>query len=384
MKADLIIRGGTLIDARQKISGICDVAVSSGKIMAVGDCSGVEADTVIDAEGCIVSPGLIDNHLHMFADGSDAGIDPNTALLPSGVTSAVEGGTPGPSTFELYNKDVIERSRVNVVAYMSAASTGMVTRKYPENFDPQYFDAPRIKELFRKYPDKLVGLKIRYSRSIIDDMDKKPMEAVIAIAEEIGCPITVHITDPAIDIEELAGMLRPGDVFCHAFQGKGQTIIGEDGKVRPGIIEAKQRGVIIDACNGKFNFSFAVAEAALADRFYPDIISTDYNTMVMFCHPVISLPYLMSKYLMLGMSLEAVFAACTEAPAKAAGISDKAGSLIPGMPADISVFKLVDQPSVFYDCHGENRTGSQVLAPQLTVKDGRIMYREISFTNELR
>ncbi|MDF2523546.1 MAG: hypothetical protein K0R31_1187 [Clostridiales bacterium] len=384
MKYDLIIKAGWVIDAQQQIDGINDVAVIDGKISAVGENLGTDARNVINAAGCIVSAGLIDNHLHMFADATDAGIDSNVALLPSCVTTAVEGGSPGVANFEHYRRTIVNNSRVRMKCYMSASSTGMITRKFPENFKPDFMERDRIKALFQKYPDLLLGLKVRCSKSIVGDLGKKPLEEVIKLAEEIGCKVTVHITDPAIDPEEIAQMLRPGDVFCHAYQGTGMTIIGADGKVKPKVREAQQKGVIIDACNGAYNFSFEVARAAIADGFFPDIISTDYNTMVMYQHPVISLPYLMAKYLALGMQLKDVFKACTKAPADAIGLTDSIGTLKIGAAADIAVFKLVDHESFFYDCHGAVVKGDRLLVPQMTLKDGKIMYRQVTFNSELK
>jgi len=384
MKLDLLIKGGRLFDSQQKVNDICDIGVKDGKIAFVGKNLDIEATTVINAKDCIVSAGLIDNHLHMFADATDAGIDPNVALLPNCVTTAVEGGSPGVANYEHYRKTVINNSRVRIKCYISAASTGMCTRQYPENFNPNFFERDRIKSLFQKYPDELLGLKIRYSKPIIGDLAKRPLEEVLKLAGEIGCKVTVHITNPAIDVEEIAQMLRPGDVFCHAYQGTGNTIIGEDGKVKPKVREAQKRGVIIDACNGAFNFSFAVAKAAIADNFYPDIISTDYNTMVMYRHPVISLPYLMAKYLALGMQLEDVLKACTKAPADAIGLSGIIGTLAPGAIADIAVFRLVDQESFFYDCHGDIVRGEKLLVPQMTIRDGNIMFRQVTFNSEIR
>jgi len=383
MDADILIKGGRIIDAAQQIDGTGDLAVIGDRILSVGECLAIKADIVIDARDCIISPGLIDNHLHMFAGATDAGIDPNVALLPNGVTTAVEGGSPGVSNFELYYRDVVSRSNVRIKCYLSAASTGMITRKVPENFNPEYFERDRIKRLFRKYPDELLGLKIRSSKTIVGDGNARPLTEVLKLAEEIGCKVTVHITDPSIDTGDIAQMLRPGDIFCHAFQGKGDTIIGKDGKVKRKVREAQGRGVIIDACNGAFNFSIAVAQAALADGFFPDVISTDYNTLTMYRHPVISLPYLMSKYLALGMPLVEVLKACTTRPADVIGLTGIIGTLVPQAMADIVILRIVEQESCYYDCHNGLLKGNQLLVPQMTIKDGNIVFRQVSFNGEL-
>jgi predicted amidohydrolase len=384
MDAGILIKGGRIIDAARGIDGIGDVAVQGDRIASADDAVGARSPLVIDASGCIVSPGLIDNHLHMFAGATDAGIDPGIALLPNGVTTAVEGGSAGVSNFRLYYREVVARSAVRIKCYLSAASTGMVSRKVSENFTPELFERDRIERLFGQYPDVLLGLKIRSSKAIVGAGNARPLAEVIALAQGIGCKVTVHITDPSIDPENIASMLRPGDVFCHAFQGQGETIIGGDGKVKRQVREAQQKGVVIDACNGAFNFSMAVARAAIADGFLPDVISTDYNTMTMYRHPVISLPYLMSKYLALGMPLPDVLKACTTRPADAIGLRGVIGTLAPRAVADIVILKIVEQESWFYDCHDDRLKGHQLLVPQMTIKNGDIVFRQVSFNAEIR
>ena len=241
MDADILIKGGRIIDVAQRIDVIGDLAVKGDKILSVGESLAIKAGIAIDARDCIISPGLIDNHLHMFADGTDIGIDPDIALLPNGVTTAVEGGSPGTSNYELYRKIVMNDSRVRIKCYINVSPTGISTRKYPENVNPDFYDAERLQILFNKYPDELLGLKLRLSKEIAGE-NARPLEETIKLAEKIGCRIVVHTTNPSIDMESIAGMLRPGDIFCHAFQGKGDTIIGPDGRVKPGIKAARDEG----------------------------------------------------------------------------------------------------------------------------------------------
>ncbi len=384
MDADILIKDGRIIDTAQQIDGIGDLAIKGDKILSIGKSLAIKAGIVIDAKDCIISPGLIDNHLHMFADGTDAGIDPNVALLPNGVTTAVEGGSPGTSNYELYRKVIMNGCRVRIKCCISVSPTGMSTRRYPENVNPDFYECEKLQTLFDKYPDELLGLKLRLSKEIAGDMNARPLEETIKLAEKIGCRIVVHTTNPSIDTESIASMLRPGDIFCHAFQGKGDTIIGLDGRVKPGIEAAKDRGVIFDACNGSYNFAFRVARPALADNFYPDIISSDLNTMNLYKHTVISMPYLMSKYINMGMDMVEVFRSCTRTPALLMGMDGRIGTIAPGALADVAVFKLINHEAVFYDYSNDYIRGNRFLVPQMTVKDGIIVFRQASFTSEMR
>ena len=194
--------------------------------------------------------------------------------------------------------------------------------------------------MLNRYRGKLLGIKIRVSKELVGELGIKPLEATLDIARRLNCPIVVHTTNPAAAPEKIAGMLRPGDVYCHAHQGEGETIIGANGKVRPALFDAQKAGVVFDACNGRNNFSFKVAQAALADGFLPDVISSDVTTMTLYGNFVFSLPFVMMKYLNMGMKLEQVVAACTSVPACLIGMKGKLGTLAPGALADVAVFRL--------------------------------------------
>ena len=75
--------------------------------------------------------------------------------------------------------------------------------------------------------------------------------------------------------ERLGKLLRPGDVYCHCYQGKGSTIIDKNGHVYEAVRSARERGVLFDAANGTGIFAFSTAVAAIKDGFFPDIISAD-------------------------------------------------------------------------------------------------------------
>ena len=189
--------------------------------------------------------------------------------------------------------------RASSVSFTSLrrASSRLVS---PEEINPKYYDEPRIAELFHRHRGQCLGLKIRLSKDIVGDLGGKPLERTLQIAERLKCPVVVHTTNPPIPPEQIAGMLRPGDVYCHVYQGTGDTIIGSDGKVRSQLFNAQRAGVLFDTANGRKNFSFQVAQAALAGGFPPDIISSDVTRKTLFSDFVFSLPFIMMKFLNLG------------------------------------------------------------------------------------
>jgi dihydroorotase len=163
------------------------------------------------------------------------------------------------------------------------------------------------------------------------------------------------------------------------FHGTGNAIIGPDGAVLPGILAARKRGVLFDAANGRSHFVFPVAEAAIRQSFLPDIISTDITAGTLLREPVVGLPHVMSKYLAVKMPLMHVVGACTSAPARLLGMQDEIGTLAPGACTDVVVMQQVNRRVEFADTRGERREGRDLLAPRLTLRAGRVVFRQLDF-----
>jgi len=380
MKSDILIHNGIVADVAENALIRADVAVSNGKIMKVGNCDTVEAPVILDARNCIVVPGLIDYHLHLFKDASDHGVFPDSALLPNGVTTAADAGTSGVSTYSAFRKTVVDCTQVRVKAFLNISPIGMLNDRQHENLNPGYFDEQRLHELFEQYPLDLVGLKLRMSLDIDPALGEDTLYRTIEIADRLEKRLVVHVTNPAMDIERLAMALRPGDVFCHMYQGRGQSILDEKGFVRSGIKKARKKGVLFDGCNGRSNFDSDVAVPAIKQGFLPDIISTDLTTSTLYMQPVISMPFVMSKYLAMGMELVDVIKRCTSVPATLIGMGGQIGRVQEGFNADISVLKLKKKSVRFIDYLGKEIQGDKILVPQVTVKDGTIVYRQSDFS----
>jgi predicted amidohydrolase len=95
---------------------------------------------------------------------------------------------------------------------------------------------------------------------------------------------------------------------------------------------------------------------------------------------VFSLPFVMMKFLKLGMTLEQVVAACTATPAKQIGMQGSLGTLAPGALADVAIFRRQrKQPTEVKDQHGDSIVLDDWLLPQMTIADGKIVYRQIDF-----
>ncbi len=373
---DLVISGGVVIDPAMNVHGLADVWIDRGEIVASNMGEKIDASQVIDATGCYVFPGLIDYHTHLFYGGTRIGVSPDSALLPQGVTTAVDQGSAGFSNIESFMDTVVERSQIRIYCHLHVAPSGLESLPHnPEAVDPCLYDLKASSALFKKYDGILLGLKIRQSSEIVGDMGLEPLKAAIRMASEIGCRVVVHTTNPPCDVGDLADLLRPGDVFTHMYQGKGHSIINEGDELDERIVRARERGVLFDTADGRGHYSINVGRKALAEGMAPDIISTDLTAANVYDPVVFGLPLIMSKYLALGMPMNEVVRACTATPANLVGMKGKLGTLAPGAFADVAVFRIVNKPVSFTDFAGESLVCSQLLLPQLTVSKGRVVYR---------
>lgn len=379
MKSDILIRNGFVADVENMTLRKADVSICKGRISKIETGIVEEAGTILNAEGCIVAPGLIDYHLHLFKWASDHGVLPDSALLPNGVTTAVDAGTSGISTYEAFRRIVLGNTQVRIKAFLNISPMGMLNDRQHENLEPSYFDEERMQGMFNTYPDDLLGIKLRMSLDVNPAMNREVLYRTLEIARRLGKRLVVHVTNPAMDIEELAMALRPGDIFCHMYQGKGQSILDSKGNIRIGIRNARTQGVLFDGCNGRSNFDTDVARQAMEQDFVPDIISTDLTVSTLYMQPVVSLPFIMSKYLAMGMNLLDIIKRCTLVPASLIGMDQQIGLIKEGYKADVAILKLKNKEVHFTDYLGKKITGTEILVPQVTVKDGTVVYRQTDF-----
>lgn len=371
MSADILIKNGRIIDPSRGINRVESIAVRGSRIIPAEEAA--DAKTVIDASGCLVTPGLIDFHAHIFERGTDSGANPDLAMLPYGVTTVVDAGSSGVSTYRSF-LDRLGLCRIKTKFFLHVSPTGQVTHQYPELLRPELWRMDKFREAVELGGKKLLGFKMRVSRNVVGEAGIEPLKAALALSREFGKSLVVHVTDPPVPQSRLAQLLRPGDVFCHVYHGRGHTIF-EDGAIPPALWEARERGVIFDCCHGSANFSFETAERAVQARFLPDVISTDLNTVTWCKPPLYNLTAVMSKFLLLGVPLETILACVTSTPARLIGEEGELGTLAPGSCADIALFRLDRRPVEFTDTEGQRRTGSQLILPMATLLDGVIVYR---------
>lgn len=372
---DYLISGGRVVDPARGVDDICDIGVKDGLIV---NPQGKEAREVIDARGCLVTPGLIDFHCHIGPASSSLGIPGEATYFPTGVTTVVDAGTSGTSNYLAFRQLTLF-SRLRIKAFLNVSPEGLVTTAHHENLDPACYEEKRMLLYLDRYRDQLLGLKIRQSTELVEGRGLDPMKRMLSIAEKAHCPVVVHTTHPPCPVEELARLLRPGDVYAHVYQGKGETVI-RNGRVIPEMFSHQERGVLFDAANGVNHFSLDVARSCLEQGFLPDIISTDLSVKSVYAPgKVFSLPYIMSKYLALGMKLPEIIRRVTVHPARFLGEEKNLGSLEEGTCADVTILREVLHPVVFRDFSGAALSGDVLLRTEMTLRDGKTVFRQIEF-----
>lgn len=373
-RLDLLIRNGRVLDPWNGTDRVMDIGVSSGRIVPVQD--GMEAEQTIHAEGCIVCPGLIDSHIHLWPL-TNMGVPADATAFPSCVTTLIDAGSSGCGTYECH-RPAVQAMQANVKVLLNVCSAGLTAfRTKIEYIEPERFERHQIRRLVNRYPQEIVGLKIRMGKECSLDMGAEPLKRAAEMAEELNLPLVVHSTDPAVPMRELIRCLKPGHVLTHAYHGHGNTLL-QDGGLEA-LAEARERGVWVDVGDAGRHASFRVMQAALAQGLAPDSISTDitdrglYKTTASY-----SLPYCMSKWLALGLPVEKVIECVTSTPARQYALQD-AGHLSMGACADIAVLRLEKAAVTFRDGVGDTFPGDTLLRPLMTVRAGRIVYRDIAF-----
>lgn len=368
---DLLLRGGHVIDPGGGVDRLADVAVSGGRIAAVGEnIPASAARLAIDVSGLYVVPGLIDLHAHVFGYGG--AVLPDDTALPAGTTTVVDAGGSGWRTFDRFKAGVMAQSATRVLALINIVGAGMVGE--PAESNTADMDPAKTAETILRNRDRIVGVKTAHFA--------KPGWTAIDRAVEAGrlgkVPVMVDdkITTGSnrTTREELLEHLRPGDTHTHLYNDRQNEVVDRfSGKVQPYMFEARKRGVWLDLGHGAGSFLWPVAGRAMAQGFPPDTISTDLHAHSILIQQS-DMPNCMSKLMLLGMSLQDAVLRSTVNPARFIGRYPELGTLQPGHAADVAVLELQSGVFAFKDAWGAKRLGEKRLENVLTLRDGRLVF----------
>ena len=354
----VVLQGGRVIDPATETDRIADVVSDDGRIVEVGAGAAARHPDaeVHDCTGMLVTPGLIDQHCHVFAGLGDFCLEPDQVGVRHGVPILVDGGTSGIATFDVSRRAWIDHPDVatRVYAFLDAnqlylATKDFICHKLEIANDPRNLDVDSARESFERHADIGVGFKVR-ACYVGDDESRSPfLEAAQAVAGVK--PVMVHLGrfpfTPTISTPDLLRVLRPGDIITHAFRGAG-GMIGDDGKVIAEFRDAVDRGVRLDVGHSGTDFRFRDARRLMDQGYLPDTISTDLNVFNLD-GPVFSLATTMSKIWHLGVDLPDVIAMATVNPARSIGRLDEIATLGVGRTAHVSVLDIVEEPTELSD-----------------------------------
>jgi len=381
-KFDLVIRGGEVTDPSQSLSRAKrDIGIRWGVVEAIEpEIPASRALNVIDASGRLVTPGLVDIHAHVFPYGSGTGLPADETVAYQGTTTAVSAGDAGANTFAAFRRFIVAQSRTRLYAFVHIANNGLSAFPVAELYNIDNAQVDAAARTLAENQDIALGIKVRLSENIIFQHGIEPLKRSVLAAERSGVPgarVMAHIGGVA-NTELLTAILetlRAGDILTHAYTGLpnvagAQTNLVQNSKLLPAALEAKKRGVLFDVGHGGGSFDFTVAEIAIPAGLTPDTISADLHTGSGNTPGQPYLPWVLSKFLVLGLSLDDAIAKATIAPAKIINREPKLGTLQAGAPADVAIFDLVEGPVTFLDTRGNKREGKVYLKPVQTVRAG--------------
>ena len=373
---ELLVKGGRVVDPAQGLSAARDVAVAGGKIVGVApDIAGSEARQVLDARGKIVTPGLIDIHVHVYDGVTPLGIPADPNCIAKGVTTVVDAGSAGAHTFPGLRKYVINVVDTRVYALLNISVLGQSTMsedlQHGELLDLRFVNSKLAIRTIERNRDVILGIKIRLSRNITSENDLAALKLAREASDAVQLPLMVHIGDSYSPLKDLLPILKKGDVITHSFRGDPGGILDDRGRVLPEVHAAMARGVRLDVGHGAGSFAFDTAEKALKQDVLPGTISSDVHQFNVN-GPVFDLATTLSKFLHLGLTLEQVVERASTNPANTFGFPEGLGTLREGSEADIAVFELAEGDFDFVDAWRQKRIGHRKLVPVATVKSGRI------------
>lgn len=413
-----IIKGGHVIDPKNNINEVMDIAFTAGRrgmparpamaerpaangrparpaiparpavpaaegkiAMIAKNINPDLADRIIDAKGLYVTPGLIDIHVHFFWGHDGSYLKNSATALPAdgftfrtGVTTVVDAGSPGWRDFELYKKQTIDASQTRVLTMLNIVGTGMngAGENNIDEMDPQ-----KTAEMAKKYPNDIVGVKLAH----FSGRTWVPTDRALEAGRLANIPIMVDFgsADPFLPLDSLFNVkFRKGDIYTHAFGGNGtndpngrESIVDMNGKVKPFVYKAREKGVIFDVGFGGASYLYNQGVPAVKAGFYPNTISTDLHTGSMN-GPMKSMENIMGLFMATGMPLKEVIAASTWHPAQVIK-REELGNLSQGSVADIAIFRI-NKGDYGWPVRGGKFPGKERFQTEMTIRAGNVVY----------
>ncbi|MBD1362725.1 amidohydrolase/deacetylase family metallohydrolase [Mucilaginibacter sp. ZT4R22] len=377
----IIIKGGHVIDPKNNIDAVMDVAIADGKIAQVSKNIDTQlAKQVIDAKGLYVTPGLIDIHSHNFFgtqpdhqyENGNLALPPDGFTFRNGVTTVVDAGSSGWRTFPTFKAQTIDESQTRVLAFINIVGEGM-RGGYEQDMNDM--DPKMAAMVARRYKKYVVGFKLAH----YEGHEWAPIDRAVEAGKLAGgLPVMVDFggSNPPLSLEELfTKHMKPGDIFTHCFgqlRSREYIVDLQTQKVKPFVWEARKRGIFFDVGYGGISFAYSQGIPAIKEGFFPNSISTDIHTGSMN-NAMKDMLTTMSKFLAMGMDLKSVIQASTSNPAMEIK-REELGNLSVGAEADVAILNIREGKFGFFDYTGFKVEANKKLECELTMRAGKIVY----------
>jgi dihydroorotase len=378
---NIVIKGGHVIDPKNDIDELMDIAIADGRIVRVAkDIDAKEGIQVVNAQGFYVTPGLIDMHVHVFhgpnldqrtVDGPNS-VMPDGFTFRVGVTTVVDAGSSGWRRFPTFKSRIIDRSQTRVLAFLHIVGEGMRGGPFSQNtldMNPEI-----TADFARSNSEDIVGIKLAH----FSGPDWIATDRAVEAGRLADIPVMIDFggSNPPLSLEELfLERLRPGDIFTHAFaqlDSREYLVDLETNTIKPFVWEARKRGIVFDVGHGRISCVYSQAMPAVNGGFFPDVISSDLHIECMNS-AMKDMLTTMSKFMAMGMDIQSVIRASTWKPAQVIN-REELGNLSVGAEADIAIFNIRKGKFGLFDPNGEKIETDEKLECEMTIRAGRIVY----------
>lgn len=414
---DLVVRGGEVIDPSQNVRGFYDVGIKNGVVTAVeAGINPSRAAQSYDATGKIITPGLVDLHVHCWPKGNALGTAPDILAREECTTTVVSAGDCAASTAAAFHATVIAPSRARAFAFMMVSKAAYSAWPISEFPNADYVSANEAASVLVANADWLLGVKVRTSFLVAGALDLMPLQRAIdicnAATQASGKPFKVMCHIGALRLPsmmpQIVDMLRAGDIITHSFVGianqdNAATGLAQNFQCIPAAQAAKNKGIILDVGWGGSpagqpigpwgSFDYLTAEICLQNGLRLDTLSSDSHVWP-FAAGVgrMHLTEVMANFLALNVganvspllpglggnlnppiTLEDVIRMATVTPAQVINRIPKLGTLKIGAPGDVAVLQLVNGPVTFNDTLGHALQASQRILPVQAIVGGQLL-----------
>jgi dihydroorotase len=369
--ASLLVRNGLLFDVEQRSFRKGDVLLTNGRIGRVGEALESPAGgQVLDAGGRLVCPGLVDLHLHCFFRGQVLGLDADALAPVTGTTTFVDAGSCGALNFLGFREYVIRPAVARILAFLNISAIGLQSvgidkNEVGENDDERLLHVAAASEMIEKNRDHIAGVKVRMYTGLRSLL---PLMRAREVADRVHLPLMVHIASGMPPFRDMLPWLKPGDIITHIYHGGSDTLLDGGGRIRDEFAESRARGILFDVGLDRVHTDFEVARRAISQGFDPHFLSTDLTTSNR--HITEDMPTTISKFVGLGLGLEAALEKATLAPAALLGRGGEFGALREGLAGDIGIFELREGEHTFRDTYGHTCAAGSRLVPWRTIRAG--------------